>query len=126
MNDTLLDPAREPYVSLATFRRDGREVRTPVWIAGSDGVFYLFSAPEVGKVKRIRANGRAALAACNYRGVLKGPWREARARLIDDDATKAVALRALRAKYGVQMWLGDVMSKLAGRFASRTYIEIRL
>ena len=54
MNDTPLDAAREPYVCLATYRRDGREVRTPVWIAAEGGVFYVFSAPEVGKVKRIR------------------------------------------------------------------------
>lgn len=126
MNDAPLDPARESYVSLATFRRDGREVRTPVWIAGEGGVFYVFSAPEVGKVKRIRANGRVALAACNYRGVVKGPWRDGRARLVDDPASRTAALRALRAKYGVQMWLADVLSKLGGRFASRAYIEIRL
>ncbi len=126
MNDTPLDAAREPYVSLATYRRDGREVRTPVWIAAEGGVFYVFSAPEVGKVKRIRANARVSVAACNYRGVVKGPWREGRARLLDDAASRAVALRALRAKYGVQMWLADVLSKLGGRFASRVYIEIHL
>lgn len=126
MNDIPLDPAREPYVSLATWRRDGREVRTPVWIAGGDGMYYLFSAPEVGKVKRIRANGRVALAACNYRGVVKGPFAAGHARLLDDAATKATALRALRAKYGLQMWLADALSKLTGRFAARTYIEITL
>jgi PPOX class probable F420-dependent enzyme len=126
MSDVPLDAARERYVSLATYRRDGREVRTPVWIAGAGERFYVFSAPEVGKVKRIRANGRVSLAACNYRGVVAGPWREGRARLLDDAPGRATALRALRAKYGVQMWLADVLSKLGGRFDSRVYIEIRL
>jgi PPOX class probable F420-dependent enzyme len=126
MTTIVLDPARESYVSLATYRRDGREVCTPVWIAGADGVFYVFSAPEVGKVKRIRANGRVRLAACNYRGVVAGPWLEAQARLVDDPATITEALRLLRAKYGWQMWLLDVMAKLGGRFEQRAYIEIRL
>lgn len=126
MNSTALDPARERYVSLATYRRDGRQVCTPVWMAGDGGVFYVFSAPEVGKVKRIRANGRVSLAACNYRGVVAGPWVEARARLVDDAAIVAKALRLLRAKYGWQMWLLDTMAKLGGRFEQRAYIEIRL
>ncbi len=124
MHTTALDPARERYVSLATYRRDGREVRTPVWIAGEHGVFYVFTAPGMGKVKRIRANGRAGLAACTYRGAVNGPWVEARARLVDDPATVAEALRQLRAKYGFQMWVTDVMAKLSGRFAQRVYIEI--
>ena len=126
MDTTPLDPARERYVSLATFRRDGREVRTPVWIAGERGVFYVFSAPAVGKVKRIRANGRARLAACTFRGEVTGPWRDAQARLVDDAATIAEALRLLRAKYGIAMWIADTMARLSGRFAKRVYIEIRL
>ena len=52
------DPAVESYVNLATFRRNGREVRTPVWIAGADCLYYVFSEGNAGKVKRIRANGR--------------------------------------------------------------------
>ena len=126
MNTAALDPTRERYVSLATYRRDGREVRTPVWIAGEQGVFYVFSAPAVGKVKRIRANGRAGLAPCTYRGAVTGPWIEARAALVDDPVVAAKALRLLRAKYGIAMWLADVMSKLSGRFAKRVYIEIHL
>ena len=126
MNAAALDPAREPYVSLATYRRDGREVRTPVWIAGAGGSFYLFTAPTVGKVKRIRLNGRASLAACTMLGKVTGPWVTAAARLVQDEPTKARALRALRAKYGWQMWISDGMSMLSGRFKQRLYIEITL
>ena len=126
MSSIALDPARERYVSLATYRRDGREVCTPVWMAGENGIYYVFTAPEVGKVRRIRANGRVKLAACNYRGVVAGPWLEARAQLVDDAATVARALRLLRAKYGWQMFLLDAMAKLSGRFTQRAYIEISL
>lgn len=126
MPATALDPARERYVSLATFRRDGREVRTPVWVATLDGRAYVFSSPEVGKVKRIRANGRARLAACTMRGEVTGPWCDARARLVDEPALVARAHRALIAKYGWQMRLIDLMSRLSGRYARRAWIELEL
>ena len=66
------------YVSLATFRRNGREVRTPVWLAKVDVRYYLFSEGKAGKVKRIRANGRARLAACDLRGWMPGAvsWKK--------------------------------------------------
>ena len=82
----------------------------------------------VGKVKRIRANGRVRLAACTYRGVVTGPWVEGTAPVCWTTRRPviAVALRLLRAKYGWQMWLLDAMAKLSGRFEQRAYIEIRL
>ncbi len=35
VSDWPVDPATERYVSLAAYRRNGREVRTPVWLAFS-------------------------------------------------------------------------------------------
>jgi PPOX class probable F420-dependent enzyme len=110
-HDFPFDPAAEPYVSLATFRRNGTEVRTPVWIAGHQGCYYAFSAGDTGKVKRIRATGRVRLAACNFRGDIQSGWIEGEGRILDDGAT---ALRALRAKYGFQMRLTDCLAKLSG------------
>jgi PPOX class probable F420-dependent enzyme len=119
------DPAHARYVSLATRRRDGREVRTPVWIAADDsGVLYLFSAGEAGKVKRIRNDGSVRLAPCTYRGEVTGAWQSGRARIVDDPATVARAYAALRAKYGWQMCVGDVFSRLTGRFHRRAIIAI--
>jgi len=43
---------RQRHVALATFRRSGAEVRTPVWFAATDGKLYVFSAGDAGKVKR--------------------------------------------------------------------------
>lgn len=117
-----LDRAR--YVSLATFRRDGSEVRTPVWIAPSGGRHYVFSAGNVGKVKRIRATPRVRLAECDIRGNVSSDWVEGRARILAGTAANTEALRALRAKYGWQMLMGDFFSKLSGRFNKRDYIEI--
>jgi PPOX class probable F420-dependent enzyme len=114
----------ERYASLATFRRDGREVRTPVWIAEAGGRLYVFSAGDAGKVKRIRATQRVRLAGCDARGRVHGEWTEGRARIVADDDIRERAYAALHRKYGWQMWLLDLGSRLAGRIGRRALIEI--
>lgn len=126
MNPPIFNPATEPYVNLATYRRDGTEVRTPVWIAGGAGRYYVFSAGDAGKVKRIRATRRVRLAACDVRGNLKSDWIEGEGRIMDDPTAIDAALRALRKKYGFRMRLTDFFAKLSGRFRRRAYIEIAL
>jgi len=49
-------------LSLATFRKSGAEVATPVWFAASDGNLYVFTAGDSGKVKRLRHTARARVA----------------------------------------------------------------
>ncbi len=121
-----LDPQRDSYASLATFRRDGREVRTPVWFAESDGRLYVFSEGDAGKVKRIRATRRVRLAACNVRGRVHGVWIDGSARVVDDAALVQRAYAALRHKYGVPMRVVDFLSRLTGRYERRAILEIDL
>lgn len=123
---TSFDPAVERYVNLATYRRSGAEVRTPVWIAGERHRYYVFSAGEAGKVKRIRTTPRVRLAACDIRGELKSEWQEGSARVLADPAERAAALRALRTKYGFQMRLTDFFACVSGRLRKRAYLEITL
>ena len=114
------------YVSLATFRKSGDRIATPVWCA-PDGVdFYFFSAGDAGKVKRLRNSDRAALATCDYRGNLSSGWADASAVVLEDDRDISRALRALRRKYGWQMWMADAGAKLTGRYYRRAYIRARL
>ena len=119
------DLATARYINLATRRRDGREVLTPVWMAPAGAAHYVFSEAQVGKVKRLRANPQVRLARCDMRGKVLSEWTAATARVVEDPATIAHAYRALHTKYGWQMWLIDFMSKLAGRFEKRVIIEIR-
>ena len=127
MNDARpFDPAGEPYVSLATFRRNGIEVRTPVWIAEAQGRYYVFSAGDAGKVKRIRVTPRVRLAACDLRGNIKSDWIDGDARVVSEPSVVAAALQALRTKYGLQMRFTDFFAKLSGRFGKRAYLEITL
>ena len=126
MNDSILDPARERYVSLVTFRRSGAEVATPVWIAQDGANYYVFSDGRAGKVKRLANDDRIRLAGCDMRGNVSGEWVSGKAGVTTDAATVERAYRALRAKYGWMMKLGDFFSKLSGRYARRAMIEIEL
>lgn len=119
--------ASETYVSLATFRRDGREVRTPVWVAADGGRLYVFSAGDAGKVKRIRATGRVRLAGCDMRGGVHGAWVDGQGRVVGQEPdTLRRGYAALRRKYGWQMWIGDVFSRVTGRYDRRALLEIEL
>ena len=114
------------YFSLATFRKDGRKVATPVWFATNGDVHYVFSAGDAGKVKRLRNSNRAEVAACDVRGKLLGEWQEASAALFDDPEEVATALALLRKKYGWQMRMADWGARLAGRYGKRGYIRVTL
>jgi uncharacterized protein len=125
-NSIPLDPASERYVSLATFRRNGAEVKTPVWVAADAGRCYVFSAGDAGKVKRIRVTPHVRLAACDFHGNVRGAWVDGEARIVSAPADIARARRALRAKYGVQMYVTDFFATLFRRMRKRAYIEIAL
>lgn len=122
----LFDPGAEKYVSLATYRRNGVEVKTPVWIAELAGRYYVFSAGDAGKVKRIRATPRVQLAACDSRGNVRGAWIEGRAAIISDPVLITEVRAALRDKYGLVMRLLDAIATITGRVHRRAYIEIEL
>lgn len=116
----------ERYVNLATFRRDGREVRTPVWVAEADGHLYVFSEGKAGKVKRIRATGRVAVAPCDVRGALRGDFVEGIGRVVSEPAVLERANAAFLAKYGLVMRAANFFSTLSGRIHKRAMLEIDL
>lgn len=114
------------YINLATYRRSGVAVETPVWFAEDGGRFYLFSAGNAGKVKRLRNSSRARIAPCDMRGGLEGDWQDAEAVLVEDPAEIERAHSAIRRKYGWQMVLTDFLSRLSGKIHKRAFIAITL
>jgi uncharacterized protein len=116
---------RHRYLSLGTFRRNGAEVRTPVWFAALDAKLYVFSAGDAGKVKRLRHSPRARVAPCDARGGVRGGWRETTARVVTDRRLIERVRAALRAKYGWQLRLLDALARLTGRLERRAWIEIQ-
>lgn len=95
-----------------------------MWIAKVAGALLVFSAGDAGKVKRIRATSRVRLAACDVRGDVRRPWREARARILLHPTLIVEARKALRNKYGLVMRLIDLIANVTGRIHRRAYIEI--
>jgi PPOX class probable F420-dependent enzyme len=113
MPDLLSQFAAAKYLSLESFRKTGAGVRTPVWFAQEGHTLYLYSAPDAGKVKRIRNNPRVRIAPCSIRGEVRGDWIDASARLCaGDEVGKAQSL--LRRKYVLKA-IGDFFGRLMGR-----------
>lgn len=122
----MLDLNQARYLNLATFRKTGVEVRTPVWFGQEGDTLYLFSNGDAGKVKRLRNSGRALVAPCDVRGKVLGQWQPAQAILLQDTVAIAHAHAQLLKKYGWQMALLDFFAGLFGRKRQRVFIEIRV
>jgi len=116
--------ANADYLSLETFRKTGVGVATPVWFAEEDGVIYIFSAGDAGKVKRLRNSPRARIAPCTVTGRVTGDWVDAEGKLLGGDREIAGALGALRGKYGWKMCVTDFFSRLGGKMGKRAYIAV--
>jgi len=88
----------QKYISLATFRKTGIPVYTPIWFAEEDGKLYFMTSSKLGKVKRLRNNPKVNIAPCTIRGKITGPEFPATARfLLEADAPRV--RRAINAKY---------------------------
>ena len=113
----------QKYLNLESFKRDGTPVQTPVWFAEDQGVLYVYTLANAGKVKRIRRHPRIRLAPCTMRGTVTGAWAEAEATIVEA-TTAAHGHVLLRQKYGWLKGLGDLCSRL--RHRERVVIVIRL
>jgi PPOX class probable F420-dependent enzyme len=114
----------EAYINLATFRRNGTAVETPVWFAMLGGKLYVVTDGTSAKVKRTRATKRVRLAPCNVWGGVTGDWIDGTGRVLKEGRLIERAHAALEKKYGWQMWLLDTVSRLFGRIGRRAYLEL--
>jgi PPOX class probable F420-dependent enzyme len=91
------------YISLATFRKSGVAVYTPIWFAEDDNKLYFMTSSKTGKYKRIRNNPQVKIAPCTVRGKITGPEFPATARILPPEEF-ALVRRMINAKY----WLARV------------------
>jgi PPOX class probable F420-dependent enzyme len=112
------------YMSLATFRKSGVDVKTPVWFAAHRDKLYCFSAADVGKVKRLRNSSRARVAPCDVRGHVLGEWRDTNARITNDAALIDAVYGSFSQKYGWQIAVFNLGAKIVGKFGKRVFIEV--
>jgi uncharacterized protein len=96
-------PNLEGYknANLATFRKSGEPVVTPVWYAVLDDKLYVRTGAGSGKAKRIRNDPRVRLAPATVRGKRIGPESEARARILGPGEEDLIekATKLLRQRY---------------------------
>ena len=111
------------YMLLTTFRKDGTAVPTPVWATRVDDELWVWSAPEAGKIKRIRRSGAVQVAPCSVRGEPRGSSVDASARLLPESAVP-VLLDALAAKYGFRGWLTTLGVRYFGRRGAAIAVTI--
>ena len=119
---------KEKYINLATQKRDGSFVNTPVWFAkdNTNNIYFIFSAGEAGKVKRIKNFSKVKVATCNYQGNLFGEWFKAEAELIEDEVSVKLAYMRLMEKYGWQFQIVNFFSRLTGKYHQRQVIKFKL
>ena len=91
------------YISLATFRKSGVAVYTPIWFAEDDNKLYFMTSSKTGKYKRIRNNPQVKVVPCTIRGKITGPEFPATARILRPEEFARVR-RMINAKY----WLARV------------------
>jgi len=78
----------QKYISLATFRKTGALVHTPIWFAEQDGRLYFMTSTKSGKFKRIRNNPSVKIAPCTIRGRITGSEFPATARILPESEFK--------------------------------------
>jgi len=89
---------RQKYISLATFRKNGAAVYTPIWFAEQNGKLCVMTRNDSGKYKRIRNSSRVKVAPCTMRGKITGPEFDGTARVLPAEQW-GQAREALHRKY---------------------------
>lgn len=113
----------EKYMLMTTFRRDGRPVSTPVWLAdlGDDEVGFWTSSTS-GKAKRLAHTPRVTVQACNARGVVKAGSQpiEATARVVSGPELDALRSKIV-AKYGFMTKVAKLLATLGGHLSRKPF-----
>lgn len=111
------------YILFGTRKKNGSIVDTPVWFAVDQQDYYIFSAGDAGKVKRLRNFADSRIAPCTVIGKPLGDFINTQASIISDPKVIAYAHQKLLKKYGWQMRLLDFTSKLSGKYHHRKFIK---
>jgi PPOX class probable F420-dependent enzyme len=118
----------EPFVDLVSFRTDGTAAHTPVWVSGDGTRLFVSTFGDSWKVRRIRADPRVAVAACDGPGaLLPGASYVAGTAEVVDRSEFRVGVRAHRAKYGrhfSMMWPARWPLRLVGK--KRVWVVVML
>ena len=103
----------EKYISLETYRKNNKSVRTPVWFIIKNDLIYVVTRDQTGKVKRLRNNLQVKIATCTIRGKVTGQWMSGTAKILTEEETKD-AVKWRDRKYGFIAKIAKFLSKSKG------------
>jgi PPOX class probable F420-dependent enzyme len=110
-SDNLAILEKHKYINLETYKKSGQGVKTPVWFMISDGLVFVLTTQNTGKVKRIKNNQSVKIMPCGIRGEPKGDWIDGTVRFATEAETET-AVKLRHKKYGLQ-------AKLVGMFIKK-------
>jgi PPOX class probable F420-dependent enzyme len=109
--DALTQFLGQKYINLETYKKSGQVVHTPVWFVLDEGVIYVRTDKNSGKVKRVRNNPDVRIMPCNIRGRPKGEWIDGTIQIANDNESKR-AKQLFNQKYGLRGKMLGIMYKL--------------
>jgi PPOX class probable F420-dependent enzyme len=109
--DALAQFLNQKYINLETYKKSGQAVHTPAWFVQDNGVIYVRTDKNSGKVKRVRNNPHARMVPCNIRGRPKGQWIDGTIQVANDYESQH-ASQLLNQKYGLRGKMFGIMYKL--------------
>ncbi len=127
MTDPVADLADEKFVSLATFKKNGEKVATPMWLARDGDALVMWTPADSWKVKRLRRDSRVELAPCGRTGkIAEGAPTTPGSATVDADPAETARVRQLiKAKYGVEFHVITLLEKLIAR-GSKDRVVVRI
>lgn len=121
---SVADLAGSEYVLLTTYTRDGTAKPTPVWAAPDGDALVVTTTDGTWKVRRVRAEPRVTLAACDVRGHPRGAPVEGVAVVVGAEHMPRVDA-ALRRKYGWKLRVTELVTGLRRSRVTRVGIVVR-
>ena len=104
----------EKYISLETYRKNDDPVRTPVWFVINEGLVFVVTRDQTGKIKRLRHTKKVRIAPCTIKGKITGGWANGTATILDEEKTKQ-AVKWRDKKYGFIAKIAKFLSKSKGQ-----------
>ena len=89
----------ENYINVETYEKNGQPIRTPVAFVQDNGVIYVRTDKNSGKLKRSRNNPHVRSVPCDIRGRPEGEWVEGTIQIASEYESER-AKQLLNEKYG--------------------------
>jgi uncharacterized protein len=112
-SDRIFALSKHQYISLETYRKNGKAVTTPVWFTIDDQKILIVTGNKTGKIKRLKNNPKVRVAPSGIRGQPKGEWLTGNA-VLADSAQLEHALNLRIKKYGFKARLSRLFSRTKG------------